>query len=31
MSKWIDASLQERTVILQQVAECKVIVDSLQE
>ena len=31
MSKWIDASLQERTVMLQQVAECKGIVDNLQE
>ena len=31
MSKWIDASLQERTVMLQQVADCKGIVDSLQE
>ena len=31
MSKWIDASLQERTVMLQQVADCKGIVDNLQE
>lgn len=31
MSKWIDASLQERTVMLQQVAECKGIVDSAIE
>lgn len=31
MSKWIDASLQERTLMLQQVAECKGIVDNLQE
>lgn len=28
MSKWIGASLQERTVMLQQVAESKGIVDS---
>ena len=31
MSKWIDASLQERTVMLQQVAESKGIVDSAVE
>ena len=31
MSKWIDASLQERTVMLQQVAENKGIVDSAVE